>query len=204
MPSSILADVFEVSKTKLVAIHCVLQASSSCAPRSPTPSVDKSLTVSPAVSLMAAEPPAKDSKQPVVVLLLALAVLPLVLPLKYILLALAVIVAAFILLPRRTPEAAATTPQSAEQQPTASRATDQPTFDSPAAGPAPADVTLSAADGIAREDTRPPPAEPDVPAAKAAQLPPPNGKSGPVAGGAAILARLRCFDEGFHAVINVS
>jgi hypothetical protein len=142
---------------------------------------------------MAAEPPAKDSKQSIVVLLLALALLPLVLPLKYILLALAFVVAAFILLPRRTSEAAATAaPQSAEQQQPASRATEQLTFDSPAAGPAPAQVTLSAADGIAREDTRPPPAESNVSAEKAAPLPPPDGKSGPVVGGAAILARLRC------------
>ena len=138
---------------------------------------------------MAAEPLLTGSRQSIAVVLLAIAILPLVVPLKYILVAVAVALAALLLLPRTKLEVSASETPAAEQEPLASPAAEQPTFDSPAAGPAPAEVTLTAADGIAREDT-----QPDVAAAKAAPLPPPNGKSGPVVGGAAILARLRCVD----------
>ena len=137
------------------------------------------------------------------VVVAALAILLAVAPLKYILLAAALVVAAMLVLPKSRHDAATSAASSATQdaqQQAGSRAATQPKFDTPAAAPAPAEATLSAADGIAREER---PAEGDAAAFTAANgtdgpqsttptLPPPNGKSGPVVGGAAILARLRC------------
>ncbi len=158
---------------------------------------------------MASEPAKQGLAQTLVVVVAAVAILLAVAPLKYVLLAAALVVAAVLLLPKGRPEAATDVVSSAkqtEQQGPASRAATQPKFDSPAAAPAPAEATLSAADGIAREER---PAEGGVagPTAvngmdasppKAATLPAPNGKSGPVVGGAAILARLRCVHRARH------
>ena len=158
---------------------------------------------------MATEPLKQGPTQQIVVVVAAVGILLAVVPLKYVLLAAALGVAALLLLPKMRPDAetaVASSAQQKKQEQPISQPNTQPKFDSPAAAPAPAEATLSAADGIAREE-RPAEGNAAAPAAangvdasppKTATLPPPNGKSGPVVGGAAILARMRCGRHALH------